>query len=397
MSDTLEGISMSGGIFLLQKDGGLEEMREQSYDSESVLQELLERYPNLLAGDQMNENDPRKWLLISREMNIPDNEAGNNRWAVDHLFLDQDGIPTLVEVKRSEDTRVRREVVGQMLDYAANSVAYWSVEEIRMQFEHRCEEKGIEPDVSIQSAFESEKSLDAYWQMVSDNLGLGKLRLVFVADEIPAELKQIVEFLNEQMSPAEVLAVEIKQFVGQKETSFVPRVIGQTSKAQKKKSLASRSKRKWDRKQFLEELRSRHSRKEQEVAEQIIQWANNKGLRFWWGEGAQNGSFFPVLDHENDAYTLFSLWTYGSVEIQFQYLKTHNPYYERKEHRLELLQQLNAIPNVSIPEDGIERRPSFQISFLNESANLHQFLEVWDQVIENIESNQTNIENMTLK
>ena len=28
--------------------------------------------------------------------------------------------PTLVEVKRSSDTRIRREVVGQMLDYAAN-------------------------------------------------------------------------------------------------------------------------------------------------------------------------------------------------------------------------------------------------------------------------------------
>jgi hypothetical protein len=34
-------------------------------------------------------------------------------------------VPTLVEVKRSDDTRIRREVVGQMLDYAANGVVYW--------------------------------------------------------------------------------------------------------------------------------------------------------------------------------------------------------------------------------------------------------------------------------
>ena len=31
-------------------------------------------------------------------------------------------MPTLVEVKRSSDTRIRREVVGQMLHYAANAV-----------------------------------------------------------------------------------------------------------------------------------------------------------------------------------------------------------------------------------------------------------------------------------
>jgi hypothetical protein len=31
--------------------------------------------------------------------------------------LDQDAVPTLVEVKRSSDTRIRREVMGQMSDY----------------------------------------------------------------------------------------------------------------------------------------------------------------------------------------------------------------------------------------------------------------------------------------
>jgi len=29
-------------------------------------------------------------------------------WALDHLLLDQDAIPTLVEVKRSSDTRIRK-------------------------------------------------------------------------------------------------------------------------------------------------------------------------------------------------------------------------------------------------------------------------------------------------
>ena len=42
---------MSDGIFLLQGDE-LVEMRQQPYDSENVLQTLLAKYPNLLAGEQ---------------------------------------------------------------------------------------------------------------------------------------------------------------------------------------------------------------------------------------------------------------------------------------------------------------------------------------------------------
>ena len=112
-----------GGIFVLQENGGLVAMSQEPYDAEEVLQKLIEDYPDLLAGDQMNSDAPRRWLLVKREMDVPDAQNGSGRWSLDHLFLDQDGVPTLVEVKRSTDTRIRREVIGQMLDYAANGVA----------------------------------------------------------------------------------------------------------------------------------------------------------------------------------------------------------------------------------------------------------------------------------
>src|SRR5690606_21214758 len=105
------------------------------YASEARLQELLASYPNLVPGEQIDTNAPRRWLLVKREASIPAEEDGAGRWSVDHLFLDQDAVPTLIEVKRSTDTRIRREVVGQMLDYAANCVVYWPVEYMRAQFE----------------------------------------------------------------------------------------------------------------------------------------------------------------------------------------------------------------------------------------------------------------------
>src|SRR5918998_395052 len=126
---------MPGGVYLIQGDGQLVEMAEQAYDSEYLLQGLLAEYPNLLAGDQIDGDEPRRWLLVSREMPLASEEDGSGRWSVDHLFLDQDAIPTIIEVKRSTDTRIRREVVGQMLDYAANGVVYWSVDRLRAEFE----------------------------------------------------------------------------------------------------------------------------------------------------------------------------------------------------------------------------------------------------------------------
>jgi hypothetical protein len=56
-------------------------------------------------------------------------------------FVDQDAVPTFVEVKRSSDTRLRREVVGQMLDYAANASAHWDAgapaQQLRIAFRGR--------------------------------------------------------------------------------------------------------------------------------------------------------------------------------------------------------------------------------------------------------------------
>ena len=186
---------MRGSIFILDEAGKFIELEKKEYDSETVLQELLDNYPSLLAGDQINQESPRKWLPVAREAPIPDGEKSNYRWSLDHLFLDQDGIPTLVEVKRSSDTRIRREVVGQMLDYASHSVQYWTADRIQFLFENYCENNGKDPEVELRE-FLVDGQIDDYWQKVKTNLQAKRIRLVFVADAIPLELARVVEFLN---------------------------------------------------------------------------------------------------------------------------------------------------------------------------------------------------------
>ena len=126
-------------------------------------------------------------------------DESTDRGYLDHLFLDQDAVPTLVEVKRSENTQIRREVVGQMLDYAANGVAFWSVEDIRSRYEDTCRRQGVDPDQQLRECLGADDAADGYWQRVKTNLQAGRIRLIFVADKIPLGLRRIVEFLNGQM------------------------------------------------------------------------------------------------------------------------------------------------------------------------------------------------------
>src|SRR3712207_5102953 len=111
---------MSDDAIFLAVEGALTALRKADYDSEDVLQRLLEEFPELIAG-VATAGASAKLLLVRREMPVA--AADSVGLSHDHLFLDQSGVPVLVEVKRASDTRARREVVAQMLDYAANGVA----------------------------------------------------------------------------------------------------------------------------------------------------------------------------------------------------------------------------------------------------------------------------------
>jgi hypothetical protein len=357
------------------------EMSEQPYGTEDLLQGLLAKYPNLLAGDQIDSVTPRRWLLIYRELGVPAEENGSDRWALDHLFLDQDAIPTLVEVKRSSDTRLRREVIGQMLDYAANGVAYWSIDQLRACFERTC---GPGNSARVLAEFLRDGSdSDTYWQRVKTNLQAGKIRMLFVADQIPAEVRRIIEFLNEQMDPAEVLAIEIKQYIGEGVQALVPRIIGQTAEAQKRKAASPQIEKQWDASSFFVELETRRGASQAAAARRILDWATNRVTRVWWGRGSKYGSFVPVLAHKGRDHQLFAIWTYGSAEIYF-YWYQNKPPFDSEVKRRELRNKLNQIPGVTIAESAIAKSPGIPLSALEGEAPAKQFLEVFDWVVEEI-------------
>ena len=277
----------SEGVFLV-RDGQLIEMGASPYNAEADLQALLARYPALLPGRQIDPNDPRKWLLIAREQGVPAREGGPDQWSADHLFVDQDGTPTIVEVKRSTNSQIRREVVGQMLDYAANGVRFWPVERLRDDLARRLGGRAEADDALrgfLKDAGAADLEPDAFWRRVDANLRAGRLRMLFVADEIPDSLKQIIEFLNEQLTQCEVLGVEIRQYVAEGHQVLAPTVIGQTSEARRVKGYAES--------RTFDELLAQSSDAVREIESRFSALAQEKG---WTVTTSRTGRHYRLPD-----------------------------------------------------------------------------------------------------
>ena len=371
---------MGDEIFLIGENSKLIAMTPRAYDSENHLQKLLADYPNLIPTGLTAGSARRRWLPVSREVGIPSEEHGSRTWALDHLFLDQDGVPTLVEVKRSTDTRIRREVVGQMLDYAANAVAYWPLEEIRQQFEKRCQFDQVDPDAELAGFLEAENDASVFWASVKTNLQAGRIRMIFLADAIPPELRRIVEFLNIQMDPAEVLAVEVKQYAGEGVQTFVPRMIGQTAESERKKYSTQTGNGQWDESSFFRDLEARCGATEIQVARKLLHWTQQGSKEVWWGQGQRMGSFVNRTMIGGQEFNIFAVWTYGKIEIYFQWLRK-KPAFADKAKRLEFLAKLNAIPGIDLPQDATERRPNIPLGTIASPDASAKFFAVLDWVV----------------
>lgn len=396
---------MSDTIFLRQGDT-LTPLHRADFDSEDALQTILARYPDLLAGEQMRPESPRRWLLITREMGVPDAPDAPDRWSLDHLFVDQDAIPTLVEVKRASDTRIRREVVGQMLDYASNAVTYWPISAIRSSFEQTVRSRGLDPLLTVwdlmngtSSASEAEpaaassdpsppnatqEAVDGFWSRMETNLQAGRIRMVFVADRVPEELRRIVEFLNRQLALAEVLAVELPQFVGSNVQTLVPRVIGLTAEARSRKRAGggTPSVERWTEEEFFSELKAEADPAVTKVARDLLEWSKANALNGridWTAFG-----FVPVFKGGRAGFGAFLVEPKDSIRIYLQVLRFYPPF-DAESKRRELIDRLNQTLGVAIPQTATNGKPSIPQTKLTPAVNFNKFIEVVNWIRREVE------------
>lgn len=193
---------------------------------EDALQTFFEKYPQIIPGKQIDpvSEDPPHFVLLRREMPV-------GGWSLDHLFVDQKGILTLVETKLFQNPESRREVIGQIIEYAANAEEFWASGSARQKATEfwSNQDSPKELDEVLQKEFGGELDIEDFWRKVEENLKNSKIRLIIATDELRPEIRRMVEYLNKEMQNTEVLGLELK-FYGEETDSMVlvPRLVGQT-------------------------------------------------------------------------------------------------------------------------------------------------------------------------
>lgn len=364
---------MSERIFK-KRDDSVEEIEQTSFKNEEEIQTLIARQPELIIPNDADY----ELLLIKREMGVPEQYEGGDRWSLDHLFVGSDIKPTLVEVKQSSDSRIYREVIGQMMDYAANGSKHWTKDVLKNALNESLEDDERDVETAISELVGNDLSQDEFWKQVHSNLRSGNIRLVFVSDEIPNELKTTIEFMSEQMESVEVYGVNLKKY----KDIYTSDII---SSSQSKSSISREEGRQWDKESFLDALEERNGIKTRKIIEKIMKWCKENEFEDDFGNGKVDPSYIPNISNYQHWYAPVIYWGFGRINIQFQRLKNREPFNDRN-LRIEMLSKFNEIQGVDIDEDRTNTRPAFQIDVLSDDKALNQFINILEWFADKVRS-----------
>lgn len=345
----------------------LQRMAPSAPESEDRMQELVARYPELITD---GDGD---LLLIAREQAIGDGESAG-RWSIDHLFVTREAVPVLVELKRASDTRIRREVVGQLIDYAANASVHWQPGTIPEAFANTI---GAGLAEQTLANFIGERDPEEFWDQVDTNLRDGRIKLVFVADLIPRELAVVVEFLNAQMR-ADVRAIELRWFANETGvTTLVPRVIGESERAMAAKKrgghLPPMALSAW-----IQDRLTTHGEETLQGVQRFCNLVGDLG-----GDAfvpSTQGSIIASWSTADKKLTYpFGVYPSGMIVLRLGYLK-NRPAFQTEESRKGLYEELVSIVG-PLHTQSLAGEPGFAAALLNDATVLEKYKQFMQDVI----------------
>lgn len=157
---------------------------------EGWIQELIRKNPELLP---VTDIEPAFSPLVSVGMEVA-TEVGS----IDNLYLSPEGYLTIVETKLWRNPEARRQVVGQIIDYA-KEISQWSFDELENRVraynrQYRDSDQGIVDTLRlIEDIDQTDESsiVDA----IIRNLQRGRFLLLIVGDGIRENVEAMVDFL----------------------------------------------------------------------------------------------------------------------------------------------------------------------------------------------------------
>lgn len=194
--------------------------------SENVLRDMVFAHPAMLP---VHDVDPGYGTLVpvARELNVP----GVGR--IDALLVDDRGRLVIVEAKLWRNPQARREVVGQILDYA-RELARWSYEDLQREVSSATKRQGnVLFDLVREAGGDTDEA--RFVDQVSRDLTAGRFLLLIVGDGITEGTQRIGEFLANHAGLAfDFGMVEIAQYnfndpaTGASRSIVQPRLITKT-------------------------------------------------------------------------------------------------------------------------------------------------------------------------
>ncbi|MGB9693379.1 MAG: hypothetical protein ACPLYF_00885, partial [Fervidobacterium sp.] len=281
---------------------------ERRLEKEEVFHKHLERFPEIIA-EALDPDSPRKFIVLKKE-------AGVTGGSIDLLLLDQNYVLMVVEVKRAESIDLRRKIIGQGIEYAANLVIEWTTGEIVSKARNYWAEKGKDLLEVINTTFEPEEPIK------DDNLLIQKvqekienLHIIFAADgPFPNELKAAIEFLNKNLKSIRVYGLEVRYFGEEKGAQIItPLLIGRTAEAEAGKPTIGK---KWTEEMFLSELKKQCEDDSDKirVVKELLKFSKDEGSKNPFEKSPSVlGNFNFYIREENKDYALFSVYASGNI------------------------------------------------------------------------------------
>jgi len=286
---------------LLMEGGQIRPVESTRFLLEARLHDYLEQFPELLPFEDVEDHPPRI-KVIGREVGVPSG-------SIDLLLLDSSGRVTIVETKLARNPEVRREVIGQIVEYASY-LTQWSYDQLEREAVRYFAKTGK----TVASLHEAIAELgeavlrEDFASQVEENLRRGRIRLVVAIDELVESLRSTVNFLN-AFSSFDIVVLQLRDFeLEPGRHVFMPSVFGYKP--------APPPSRIWERERFLQQVAQKYPANH-EVMEKLIAFCESEDA-IRWGRGRRQGTFgFSVPGRDGRTPDAFGATGAGKVFLDF--------------------------------------------------------------------------------
>lgn len=174
-------------------------LKSTPYSYEDILQRNVSELPNLVPLEAVTDEAV---LHVTIGVEWP---AGTG--AADVILIGSDAVLTIVETKLKRNPEARREVIAQLLEYAAY-ITEWTIYEIQRRADDFLKSEQCTSDFRDKSfneilqsfAEESDETVESFKGKVEQNLRQGRVRLIVAVDEVGEHAQKIVNFVNSYSS-----------------------------------------------------------------------------------------------------------------------------------------------------------------------------------------------------